>query len=362
MAKTKGIVMNTSKKCTFLYTEYGDYLKIKTPPTTPLLGQVIEVDLPIRKAISPIFLKMASIAAMLLLVLGVSVFNIVSGANTAVAAVVMDINNSKELLVNSDAKVLKVIDLNQGTQTLPSELELRGKDIYTSVALMIDQANTQGAFKQSKNPVMASIIPLNNRQVDIVDQAKLRDSIRRLMLEENISADLMVSAIDDTTQKTAQNLGMSVNNYLVYKRLMDKGVVVNPIGLGYNNTLHMLKEANTTLNSLFPKECVTVNPQSETPQETPNAMETPMTGKNMPSNDTQKSSSNPIPTQSSGQSQSSSSSSSPNPSSPNMTNTLPPTSYPMPSSSPTNITPSVPIPKQDNMPANSGSGSHNMMP
>ena len=360
MAKTRGIVMKTSQQSTILYTEYGDYLKIKTPLAAPLLGQVMEVDLPLRKAISPSFLKIASIAAMLLIVLGVSVFNIVSGANTAVAAVVMDINNSKELLVNSNAKVLKVIDLNQGTQTSPSELELQGKDIYTSVALMVDQANTQGGFKQGKNPVMASIIPLNNRQADIVDQAKLRDSIRRLMLEKNISSDLMVSTTDENTQKTAQNLGMSVNNYLVYKGLLANGFVVNPIGLGYNNTLHMLTEANTTLNSLFPKECVTVNPQSETPQETPNAMGTPMTGKNMPSIGTKKASSNPIPTQSSGQSQSSSSS--PNPSSPNMTNTLPPTSYPMSSSSPTNITPSVPIPKQDNMPSNSGSGSHNMMP
>ncbi|EGW41156.1 anti-sigma factor domain-containing protein [Desulfosporosinus sp. OT] len=325
MAKTRGIVMKTSQHNTILYTEYGDYLKIKTPLAAPLLGQVMEVDLPLRKAISPSFLKIATIAAMLLLVLGVSVFNIVSGANTAVAAVVMDINNSKELLVNSDAKVLKVIDLNQGTQTSPSELKLLGKDIYTSVALMVDQANTQGGFKQGKNPVMASIIPLDNRQADIVDQAKLRDSIRRLMLEKNISSDLMVSTTDETTQKTAQNLGMSVNNYLVYKGLMANGFVVNPKGSGYNNTLHMLTEANTTLDSLFPKECVTVNPQSETPQETPNAMGTPMTGKNMP-------------------------------------NTPPPTSYPMPNSSPKNITPSVPLPEQDNMPVNSGSGSHGMMP
>lgn len=362
MEKTRGIVMKTSKKCTILYTEYGDYLKIKTPLTTPLLGQVMEVDLPVRKSISPKFLKIASIAAMLLLVLGVSVFNIVSGANTAVAAVVMDINSSKELFVNSDAKVVRVIDLSQGNQTSPSELNLRGKDIYTSIDLILDQAHTQGYFKQSKNLVMASIIPLNNH-ADTVDQAKLRDSISHLMFEENISADLMVNTTDETTQINAQGLGMSVNNYLVYKRLMDKGFVVTPDGLGTKNTLHMLTEANTTLNSLFPAECMAINPQSETHQEMPSSMGAPMSGKNMPYNGSNKSGSDSSSSHSSSSSSilSQSASHESNKSYPNMANTLPPSNHTMPSSSPKNSANSVPMPKQDTMPVNSGSGVNNMM-
>ena len=124
MNKAKGIVMKTSNKITILYTERGDYLKIKTPKSTPVLGQVIEVDLPVSIPINQRFLKLGSIAAILLLTLGLGVFNIVSGANTAVAAVVMDINISKEIFVNRDAKVLKVIDLTQGTQTSPSDLQL----------------------------------------------------------------------------------------------------------------------------------------------------------------------------------------------------------------------------------------------
>ena len=129
MNKAKGIVMKTSKRVTILYTERGDYLEIKTPKATPVLGQVIEVDLPVRKPLSQRFLKLGSIAAILILTLCLGVFNIVSGANTAVAAVVMDINNSKELFVNRDAKVIKVIDLTQGTQASPSDLQLQGKYI-----------------------------------------------------------------------------------------------------------------------------------------------------------------------------------------------------------------------------------------
>ena len=143
---------------------------------------------------------------------------------------------------------------------------------------MIDQANTQGILNQSKNLVMTSIIPTDNRQVDVVDQAKLRDSIGRHMLEKSISADLIVSKTDETTQKTAQSLGMSVNHYQVYKRLLERGLVVNSNGSSSNDTLHMLAEANTTLNSLFPQESMTITPQNGIHQEVPESLGTPMTG------------------------------------------------------------------------------------
>ncbi|KJS87147.1 anti-sigma factor domain-containing protein, partial [Desulfosporosinus sp. BICA1-9] len=97
MKKTRGIVMKTSKKATILYTESGDYLEIKTPKTTPALGQVIEIELPVHKPLSHRLLRFGSIAAILLLALTLSVYNIVSVPNTAVAAVVMDMDTSLEL-------------------------------------------------------------------------------------------------------------------------------------------------------------------------------------------------------------------------------------------------------------------------
>ena len=341
MDKTRGIVMKTSKTNTILYTERGDYLEIKTPKATPLLGQVIELDLPVRKPLSHRFLKLGSIAVMLLLALGLGVFNIVSNANTAVAAVVMDINNSKELFVNHDAKVLKVVDLTHGSKNSSVDPQLQGKDIYTAVSLMIDQANTQGILKKSKNLIMTSIIPMDKREVDAVDQAKLRDSIGRHMLEKNISADLMVIRTDETTQKTAQSLGMSVNHYLVYKRLMDNGF--DPNSSSSNDTSHMLTEASTTISSLFPQESMIIIPQSGTKQELPNSMGNPMAGERMPSNS------------------SPGTGSSQNQSPPTMTNTLPPSNHTMPADPPMGSAPSVPMPMQNGSGSSSSSGKRNMM-
>lgn len=287
MEKTRGIVMKASKKNIILYTEQGDYLKIKTPQSPPLLGQTIEVELPVHKGREQRLLQFGSIAAVLLLALGLGLFNIVSNANTAVAAVVMDINNSKELLVNRDAKVLRVIDLPQGNQASSSELQ--GKDIYTSVNLLIDQANSQGALKQEGNLVMASVIPIDKRQTDTIDQTRLRDSISRHLLEKNISADLMVSSTDETSLKTAQNLKMSINYYLVYKRLTDMGFDVSPKDSGPTDTSHMLTEANTTLKSLFPQDSMMITPQRETTQKPPSPMGTPMPNEQMQPDSSQKS-------------------------------------------------------------------------
>lgn len=274
MKKTTGIVMKTSKKVTILYTESGDYLEIKTPKVTPALGQVLEIELPVHKPLSHRLLKFGSIAAILLLALSLSVFNLVSGVNNAVAAVVMDTNTSMELLIDNDAKVLKVID---ETQESPSNLQLQGMDIYTAIDLIIDNANKQGVFNQANTLILTSIIPMANQPVDVIDQAKLREYIKRHILEENISANMMVSRTDEETRKTAQSLGMSVNQYQIYKRIQEKGLIVTADGPNSKDALHMLAEANTTLATLFPTESIALSHPSGMYEDMPNSMGNSMT-------------------------------------------------------------------------------------
>ena len=292
MKKTTGIVMKTSKKATILYTESGDYIEIKTPKATPALGQVLEIELPTPKPLRHRFIKFASVAAILLLALSLSVFNLVSGPTTAVAAVVMDMDTSMELLIDRDAKVLKAIDLTQGSGNQPSNLQLQGVDIYTAVDLIIDKAHQQGVFNQADRLILTSIIPMDNQPVDVIDQTKLRKSIERHMLEENISANMMVSQTDENTRKAAQSLGMSVNHYQIYKRIQEKDMFITADGSNSKDTLHMLSEANTTLISLFPKESMAISPQNGMHEEKSNSMGNSMTGESTHSTDSTESGSN----------------------------------------------------------------------
>lgn len=343
MKKKTGIVMKTSKKATILYTESGDYLEIKTPKTTPALGEVIEIELPMQKPLRHRFLKFGSIAAILLLALTLSVYNIVSGPNTAVAAVVMDMDTSLELLIDRDAKVLDVIDETQGSGNTPSNLQLQGMDIYAAVDLIIDKANNRGVFNQGNSLILTSIIPMDNQPVDVIDQEKLRDSMERHMLEKNISANMMVSKTDEKTQKTAQSLGMSVNHYQIYKRILEQGLIVNTNGSNSKDALHMLAEANTTLISLFPKESIAVSPQNGMHEEMSNSMGNPMTDESSPSKNSSES----------GSSQSS----------PNKAEESTSSGYTMPGSQHTSGGPSesMPIPMKGDSGSSDGSGEHQMI-
>lgn len=284
MKKTRGIVMKTSKKATILYTESGDYLEIKTPKTTPTIGQVIEIELPMTKPLSHKLLKFGSVAAILLLALSLSVFNLFSGTNTAVAAVVMDMDTNMELLIDRDAKVLDIIDVTQGPGNSPANLPLQGMDIYAAVELIIDNANTQGVFNQGNGLILTSIIPMNNQSIDdVIDQTKLHESIERHMLEKNISANMMVSLTDENAQKIAQSLGMSVNHYHVYKRIQEKGLSITADDSNSKDTHHMLSEANTNLNSLFPNESISISPSRGMHEDKSSLMENSMTDETMQS-------------------------------------------------------------------------------
>ncbi|MHB8076059.1 anti-sigma factor domain-containing protein [Desulfosporosinus fructosivorans] len=285
MKKTTGIVMKTSKKVTILYTESGDYLEIKTPKGTPSLGQVLEIDLPEPKPLRHRLLRFGSVAAILLLALSLSVFNFISVSNTAVAAVVMDMDTSMELLINRDAKVLKAIDVTQRSGDSPTNQQLQGMELYTAVDLIIDKAHQEGVFNQADRLILTSIIPMDNQPVDVIDQAKLRESIERHMLEENISANMMVNQTDENTREAAQSLGMSVNHYQIYKRIQEKGLIVTADGSNSKDTLHMLAEANTTLMSLFPKESMAISPQNGMHEEKSNSMGNSMTGESTHSTD-----------------------------------------------------------------------------
>ncbi|HBV86312.1 MAG TPA: hypothetical protein DEF42_06585 [Desulfosporosinus sp.] len=311
------------------------------PKATPTLGQVLDIELPVHKPLSQRLFKFGSIAAILLLALSLSVFNLVSGANNAVAAVVLDMDSSMELLIDRNAKVLKVID---ETQKSPSNLQLQGMDIYTAVDLIIDKANEHGVFNQANTLILTSVIPIGDSPVDVIDQTKLRESIERHMLEENISANMMVSRTDEDTRKAAQSLGMSVNQYQIYKRIQEKGLIVSADGSTPKEAFHMLAEANTTLTTLFPTESTAISHQRRMQEEMPDSMGNPMTGENTHSYD-------------------SSNSGGSNQGLPNKANDSISSEYTMPGSQhkSSNSSESMPMPMKNNPDNSYDSGEHQMM-
>lgn len=256
MEKIKGIVMRTSPKVTVLYTSKSDFIEIPTPKEQPVVGQAIKVNLnPKRLFIyQNISFKYIAVAAVILLVLSISVFSLLFIPNMAVASVALDINNNKgvELSINKDGKIIKVPKVN-GDSSILEGISIKGLDIYQTVDLIIENANHKGMLNVTQNLVMASVVPINNKKTQIINTEKLRNTIRDVMTSRCLIGSVVVSQVNQKTQKEAMQQGMTVNGYLIFIRCKNKGIAVQPNALR-NDVVKTLMDANVCITSLFPEE------------------------------------------------------------------------------------------------------------
>jgi len=260
MKKTKGLVMRTSPKVTAIFTEKGDFLEIPTPKEPPVVGQTIEVNINTRRLFlfHNSILKYASVAAVLFLVLSISVFYLFI-PNMAVASVALDINKGVELLINKDGKVIKVQDVNGGS-SIAEGLSVKGLDVYQAVDLILNNANQKGTFNKNSNLVLASVAPENKWGTHLVDTEKLRNSIRDEMISRNMSGSVVVSEANKKIEQQAKQQRMTVNSYIIYNRCEAKGITIQP------DTLRMdaqkaLSDAKVSVATLFPEESCEVTAQ-----------------------------------------------------------------------------------------------------
>lgn len=280
MPKSQGIVMKTTKDSTIIYTAAGDFLQIPTPKIQPVIGDVIEVDSALRKTFKHSLWKLTSVAAMLLLVLSLTLFNVLSVPRTAAASVVLDFSQSVELVVNKEAKVIDVRNLN-GNSGLISGDTLKGMEVYQAVDLILNKANSAGLMPQNKNLVLASIIPTNSANLNVVDADKLRSDMREEMLKGKMFGDMMVMKVEPGIQQKASQLGMTVNDYQIYSRFAQRGSNINPEAFRSGNIPNVLAEAHVSLESLFPQESCQINPPTPTHQQNKPLNKYPM-GNNTP--------------------------------------------------------------------------------
>ena len=253
MKKIKGLVMRTSPKVTAVFTEEGDFLEIPTPKEPPLVGQTIEINTNPRRLF--VFhnsaLKYASVAAVLFLVLSISVFYLFI-PNMAVASVALDINQGVELLINKEGKVIKVQDVNGGS-SLVEGLSIKGLDIYQAVDLILENVNHKGTLDETHYLILASVVPINKWGTQTIDTEKLRTSIRNEMNRRNMFGSVVVIQADEEIQQEAQQHGMTVNSYLIYDRCEEKGIAVEPDSVR-NDAQKALLDAKISVSNLFPEE------------------------------------------------------------------------------------------------------------
>lgn len=267
MEKTKGIVMRTSPKVTVIYTSESDFLEIPTPKDSPIVGQTIEFNLRPKRLyrLNHSAFKYVAAAAVMLMVLSISAFSLLFVPNMAVASVALNINNNKgiELSLNKNGKVIKAPDANDGSGLLEG-ISTKGLDIYQTVDLIVENARHKGKLNETQNLVMASVVPINNRENNMINTDKIRNTIRDAMTRGNLSGSVVVSQSSLKIQQEAKQQGMTINGYLIYTRSKNKGIVVQPDTLR-NDVQKAMMDAHVSATSLFPQESFEVRAQGKPP-------------------------------------------------------------------------------------------------
>lgn len=281
--------MKTKKNYTTIYTHQGDFIQIPTPKTEPAIGEIITVDLG-RKAFRPAvrspFWQLASAAAVLLLVLSLTLFNALSAPQAAAASVLLNYGPSIELQVDKEAKVIKVQNPANNSDALSSlAKELQGMDIYQAVNRVLVNAQSNHLLAKDNNLVLASILPLTSSSTSVVTADKLRSSMRAEMSKNNMFGDLMVADVDKSIQQKAARLGLNINNYLIYSKFAQINKSADPSTFSTDNIPKILSEASVSVESLYPQESCRIKPPDSTnspnmpmeenadkmPQQSPNA-------------------------------------------------------------------------------------------
>jgi hypothetical protein len=86
----------------------------------------------------------------------------------AVASVALDINKNVELLINKDGKVINVRDVNGGSSIVEG-LSIKGLDVYQAVNLIVEKNKDEGTLDETKNLVLASVVPMNTWENQLID-------------------------------------------------------------------------------------------------------------------------------------------------------------------------------------------------
>ncbi|CQR45855.1 Anti-sigma-I factor RsgI [Paraliobacillus sp. PM-2] len=193
--KLHGIVMEVNKKQYIILTDEGDFKKIKrTNEYVPQIGEKITVstlDVPTKKQ-RIIYMPriVALIAIIFLIVTAVTFFT--ARPTEASYAIMLKINPSVEVVVDSNLDVLEVHPLNQEAEQL---LQTIGKDyttLYDFSHQFIQQSIVSGFLNKNGN-IASSIVSLNEKEIAF--EQHLQDELASQVETESVQANIEIKEL-----------------------------------------------------------------------------------------------------------------------------------------------------------------------
>ncbi|MCX7748420.1 MAG: hypothetical protein N2645_16270 [Clostridia bacterium] len=216
----KAVIVDIDGKFAVAMDRQGCFFKIKNTGNFTI---GYEVDIPSSSQSRfkhHAFMKIASIAAAVLIVIGVG-----AGSYAYLSPysyINVDINPSIEITVNRFERIIDIKGLNKDGEKIISLKKLRNKEICEGVSSLFNSALQEGFIKAgSENTVVFTVAGKNKDEVDQLEK-EIKDSIDMEVKSAKVNSEVVVQETTLERRQEAAKLGISPGKMLLIEKLREK--------------------------------------------------------------------------------------------------------------------------------------------
>jgi hypothetical protein len=215
MLRIRGIVLEVEKNNVTVLTPDGRYRRL------PRLGNV---QIGQEYCHSTSARPWMAAAAMFMLLFASSLYYLAAPA-APVAYVTVDINPSLELGVSARLNVVSVQALNEDAAILLSGLKLKGQSLDEALENILEAAKEKQYLNTETSGIVISGSPAGNKEAKLGQiELVLENTVEKFLSENASEVAVAVVTANRTQREEAQELGLSVGKYTVYRDAQDRGI------------------------------------------------------------------------------------------------------------------------------------------
>lgn len=247
MEEKSGIVVKVTEKHIVLIMPDGSFKNAKRSKTqVPLIGERFMYKEGRHSVFYSRWTAVAAVACML--VLAVFTYRLLMTSNSRPAYLVaLDINPSVEVYADKNLVTTNVTALNEDGRKLTDMTKYKEKNLLDTIDLIVEQSISKGYLNQNKKGLI-KITVISMQKNNSVNGNNIRTSIQKLLLKDNIQAEIEIGFETGDVIEEAHQSGLSINRYILYKMLRGKGISIT-VEESRNMPLENLQNYETIRNN-----------------------------------------------------------------------------------------------------------------
>ncbi|MBQ8624062.1 MAG: PepSY domain-containing protein [Oscillospiraceae bacterium] len=196
--------------------------------------------------------RAVAVAAVIVLVFGLSAGLITVGSNNSVASVIsLDVNPSIEIKVNKNERVLEVVPLNDDGTNVIGDMDFKGSDIDVVINALIGSMLREGYLNDLANSILISVDGDDSAK-NAELQARLASEIDNLLNTDHFTGSVLSQTVNHDTEldALAQQYGITAGKAQLIRQITNQNThyTFEDLAKLTINELNLLNNGNTLDN------------------------------------------------------------------------------------------------------------------